>query len=215
MNAIKLNAGKLNNAIDYVVNLSNGGLGLAGGNGNFNNDRNTYIESLIEEIAMGKKEAVGELYNVISTDVYAYALAKTKNKHDAEDITSDTFVQIYKYARRYEKRGKPLAWIFTITSNLVNRYFTLKSRNVSFEENVVSLENGLQLESNEEKTLDGLYLRKMLSLLSNEEREIVILHLISQLKHREIAKLLGLPLSTVLSKYNRAIKKLSKMKERV
>ena len=48
----------------------------------------------------------------------------------------------------------------------------------------------------------------MLKLLSDEERQIITLHAVSGLKHRQIAELLDIPLSTVLSKYNRAIKKL-------
>jgi RNA polymerase sigma-70 factor (ECF subfamily) len=44
--------------------------------------------------------------------------------------------------------------------------------------------------------------------LSDQERQIVVLHAVSGLKHREIAAALNLPLPTVLSKYNRALKKL-------
>lgn len=45
-------------------------------------------------------------------------------------------------------------------------------------------------------------------ILSREECQIIMLHAVSGLKHREVGELLGLPLSTVLSKYNRGIKKL-------
>ena len=41
-----------------------------------------------------------------------------------------------------------------------------------------------------------------------EERQIILLHAVSGLKHREIAELLEKPLSTVLSKYNRGLKKM-------
>ena len=44
--------------------------------------------------------------------------------------------------------------------------------------------------------------------LSDGERQIVALHAVAGLRHRQIAALLELPLSTVLSKYARAIKKL-------
>jgi RNA polymerase sigma-70 factor (ECF subfamily) len=53
----------------------------------------------------------------------------------------------------------------------------------------------------------------MLKLLSDEERQIITLHAVSGLKHRQIAELLDIPLSTVLSKYNRAIKKLQNKTE--
>ena len=44
--------------------------------------------------------------------------------------------------------------------------------------------------------------------ISDEERNIIVLHVLSGLKHREIAKILDMPLATVLSKYHRGLKKL-------
>ena len=49
--------------------------------------------------------------------------------------------------------------------------------------------------------------------ITDEERSIIVLHVVTGFKHREIAKMLDLSLSTVLSKYNRAIKKLRKILE--
>ena len=51
-------------------------------------------------------------------------------------------------------------------------------------------------------------LKAALESLTDAERQIVLLHAASGLKHREIGKLLDLPLATVLSKYHRAVKKL-------
>ena len=53
-----------------------------------------------------------------------------------------------------------------------------------------------------------MLLEHLFSILCEEERTIVVLHMINGLKHREIAELIGLPLSTVLSKYNRSLKKM-------
>ena len=49
-----------------------------------------------------------------------------------------------------------------------------------------------------------------MKILSDEERQIVTLHAVSGFKHREIAGFLDIPLPTVLSRYNRALKKLRK-----
>ena len=58
--------------------------------------------------------------------------------------------------------------------------------------------------------LDRIVLQEALSKLDFEERQIVILHSLTGLKHREIGEILELPVGTVLSKYNRSIKKLKK-----
>ena len=59
-----------------------------------------------------------------------------------------------------------------------------------------------------ENLADAMALRAALELLKEDERQIVLLHASAGLKHREIAASLGMPLATVLSKYNRSIKKL-------
>ena len=174
--------------------------------------RNDYVEALIAAVAEGDKNALAALYKEVSTDVYAYALSKTKNKADAEDVLSDTFVQIYKYAKRSEKKGKPMAWILTIATNLINRQFNLKNRSVSLEDNQTAVDGSNYIESSEQTTVNNLYVKEMLAKLNEEEREVVVLHLVSGLKHREIAKMLDKPLSTILSKYNRAIAKLKTVK---
>lgn len=167
--------------------------------------RNAHIEDLLAAISRGDTAAMGLLYDLIKTDIFAYALSKTGNRNDADDVMQDTFVQIYKYAKQYTPKGKPMAWIITIETNLINRQFQVKSRTTSFDE---SFENASSGEDMQEKVINNAFLVHLLKTLSEEERQVITLHIVSGLKHREIAKVLGKPLSTVLSKYNRAIKKL-------
>ena len=55
---------------------------------------------------------------------------------------------------------------------------------------------------------DRIVLTACMDKLKDDERQIIMLHAVSGFKHREIAEFLSLPLSTVLSKYHRALKKL-------
>ena len=57
---------------------------------------------------------------------------------------------------------------------------------------------------------DRLLIGACMERLTQEERQIVVLHAVSGFRHREIAQILQLPLPTVLSKYHRALKKLKK-----
>ena len=168
-------------------------------------NKTSLIEELLEKIALGSVSAIGELYELIKTDVFSYALSKMGNKQDAEDITHDTFLQIYKHAKQYTKKGKPMAWIITIELNLIRRQYQLSSRYTALNE---THENISSDENVEENAINNAFLLQMLKTLNSDEREIISLHIISGLKHREIAKLFEKPLSTILSKYNRAIKKL-------
>ena len=162
-------------------------------------------ENLIIRMAAGDGSAFKELYEQTSSAVYGFALSILKNKHDAEDVMHDTFIKVYTAAVTYKPMGKPLAWILTIVRNLC--YSKIRAGGVcediaEYEDLMRSDEHGL--------ILDKLILQEALSNLDFEERQIVILHSLTGMKHREIAEILELPTGTVLSKYNRSLKKLKK-----
>lgn len=173
--------------------------------------RNELIEKSIIKLGDNGIGSIDELYSMIKTDVYAYALSKVGNPKDAEDIMQDTFIQIYKYSKRYEPKGKPLAWIFTIVNNLANRKFQIEGRFSSYDEVIEESEDEKNYEEN---IINNEFLKYLFKVLNKEEQEIVVLHVVSGMKNVEIAKFLDKPISTVLSKYNRAIKKLKKYAER-
>ena len=166
-------------------------------------------DELIERIAQGDQEAFHKLYEETSSLVFGYALSILKDKHKAEDVMQDTYIKVYSNAGSYTGKGKPMAWILTITRNLALMNFRQKQHENIDDDQYQSIYDVPHIHSENKMLVDHL-----LSRLSDEEREIVMLHAMSELKHREIAALTGLPLSTVLSKYNRAIAKLREfMKE--
>lgn len=171
--------------------------------------RDRLADLYITRMADGDVAAMGELYELIKSDVYAYACSKLGRTPEAEDITQDTFVQIYKNAALYSSSGKPLAWVFTVELNLIRRLKQRERNDLPLEE---IIENGSE-EDVAEKTVEAVFVEQLLRRLGENEREVVVLHAVSGLKHREIARILGLPLSTVLSRYNRSIKKLQNFAE--
>ena len=160
-------------------------------------------DSLLIGIAEGNREAFTELYRLSAGAVYAYALSLLKNTHEAEDAMQDTFLKIRSAAPLYQPMGKPMAWIFTITRNIC----LMKLRR---QRTVFSLDEVEEPSTAEQITdvEDRLVIRKAFRILSDTECQIIFLHAVTGWKHREIAERLRLPLSTVLSKYNRGLKKL-------
>ena len=162
------------------------------------------VDRCISDIAHnGERAALEQLYLCTKDAVYGYALSILKNAHDAEDVLHDCYISVYQAAPCYVSAGKPMAWIFTITRNLC--LSKLRSRFSDAPE-----EDWEQyLASNEcVSAEDRIVLEHCLRDLADEEREILLLHILSGMKHREIAELLNRPLSTVLSKYHRALKKM-------
>ena len=153
-------------------------------------------------------KALEEFYYRTSTSVYGFALSVLKNTQDAEDVMHDLYILVWSAAGKYHADGKPMAWVLTIKRNLCLQKLReyRKQSDIPREDWEVYISNNGQMSAE-----DKLVLTECLKNLSDEERQIVMLHAVSGFKHREIARLLEMPLSTVLSKYNRAMKKLRKI----
>ena len=65
------------------------------------------------------------------------------------------------------------------------------------------------LDSFEDMVCDRMMLKTLFSNLDQNERQIVVMHLIAGLKHRETAAILNMPLGTVLRKYRESLQKLN------
>ena len=163
------------------------------------------LEQILIAVAAGEQEALAQLYHRTRAAVYALALSILKNTHDAQDVTQDTFVRVWDSAPQYRPQGSPMAWILTITRNLARMKLRRDAKHVDLdEEQWQAIPADLPGVTPEDRHL----LQEALSILTEEERRVVMLHAVSGLKHREIAALLELPLATTLSKYHRALKKL-------
>ncbi len=161
------------------------------------------LEGCIARMAAGDTDALAELYRRTHAAVYGLALSMVKNRADAEDILQDACLLVWQRAGSYRARGTPMAWLMTITRNLALDRLRERARTAELPPEDWQLEDDPALTQEDRLTLEAL-----LELLSDEERQIVTLHAIAGLKHREISSLMRIPLPTVLSKYNRSMKKL-------
>ncbi len=164
------------------------------------------VENCIEQLVRGNgKAAMEQLYLCTKDAVYTYALSLLKNTQDAEDVLHDCYISIFRSAAGYVPNGKPMAWIFVIARNLCIGKLRSRSRFSDIPEE----DWEPYLESNERiSPEDRIVLHHCLTGLTEDEREILLLHILSGMKHREIAELTERPLSTILSKYHRALKKM-------
>lgn len=162
-------------------------------------------DQLILNIADGNTDALHTLYDATSESVYGFALSITKNSHDAEDVLQETYLAVFQKAADYKPSGKPMAWIFTIAKNFALAKLKAKGRIHLLDDGDAELGVTFsQIENIEQR----LVIETAFRVLNDEERQILMLHAISGLKHREIASIMEMSLNTILSKYHRAIKKM-------
>ena len=169
------------------------------------------LEQILSDLAQnGAYAAMEPLYLAIKDAVFGYALSILKNTQDAEDVLHDCCLAVAQSAGMYRPSGKPMAWILTIARNLCLGKLRGRSRVSDLPEE----DWEPYLESNERISMeDRVVLEHCLRDLQDEEREILLLHVFSGMKHREIAALTDRPLSTVLSKYHRALRKMRDLLE--
>lgn len=166
------------------------------------------VEQCLLDIRRKDPGALEEFYYRTSASVYGFALSVLKNAQDAEDIMHDFYVLVWSAAEKYRPGGKPMAWVLTVTKNLCLQKLReyRKKSDIPQEDWENYIKGNLNMSAE-----DKMILSECLEKLSDGERQIVMLHTVSGFKHREIARLLEIPLSTVLSKHNRALKKLRKI----
>ncbi len=170
-----------------------------------NQRRRRELDRLLLQVGRGDRDAFARLYVQTRGAVYALALSLLHDAHEAQDVAQDAFIKVWESAPSYRPQGSPMAWLLTIARNLSRSRLRQSGRQAELDEEEW---NSLPEENPEISPEDRAVLQEALAQLEAEERRIVLLHAVTGLKHREIAALLERPLSTVLSKYHRGLKKL-------
>ena len=143
--------------------------------------------------------------------MHSYILSLTRNSHEAEDVLQETYLKIWTDATEYRPQGKPLAWVFTIARNLCYMRFREQRRRAEFGlSELEDCEEGKNCEQIDQAA-DRQVLLRALDELKEQDRQIVLLYAAAGMKHREVAKALGLPLATELSCYSRSMKRLQQL----
>jgi len=164
-------------------------------------------DELIFSLAKGNREALKIIYEKSINALYTYVLSLTKNKYDTEDVLQETYVSIAENAASYHGGNKAMAWIFRIARNFTLMHFRKEKNKDSIHEVEEAVDAKYSF-SFVENADHRVLLESAMEILEEEERQILFLHAVAGWKNREIAEYLGKNLNTVLSKYQRSIKKL-------
>lgn len=164
---------------------------------------------------MGKQaldREFSDFYRSHLRDIYNYTYYRTGNHHDAEDLTTQTFIQAYRHFERakQESNGRPLRpWLVRIAHNLAANYYRDKARKPtsaldsadmlgspgSTEDTVVGREEAIAV-------LEGV------RSLPEDRREALIMRFAMGMDNREIARALGKTEGATKVLIHRAIKQL-------
>ena len=83
---------------------------------------------LVDRVLAGDQMAFSEIYDNYFPRVYAFTLKRVGDPAEAEDLTQETFVQLYRSLPSFEGRSSLLTWTFGIAHNVCSRFFRHCSR---------------------------------------------------------------------------------------
>lgn len=153
------------------------------------------LDVLVRKYLKGDSFAFDEIYNETQTSVYLSIRTYLKDQQIIEDLMQDTYVRAIQNITKYKLGTNFKAWISCIARNIAINYYN-KEKKVE----LVEIDNPVLSVENNDSKLDYY-----LSFLEGVERDIVIYHIVLDMKFKDIAKIVELPQSTVFAKYKTAI----------
>lgn len=157
-------------------------------------------DELVEQIQLGDRNGAEELIRRYYPSILRYCQWHCSSREQAEDLTQETFLKLFRSLPQYDGRKKFRAYLYTIANRLcIDESRRRKVCSLEDQEELASRRNEiLEIEDREE-------VRQLLSLLSPEQKEAVILRFGEQLSFAEIAKITGCKLRTVQSRVRSAL----------
>ena len=171
-----------------------------------------HVRQLVDRAQKGDRDALEELYLLHFDRIYSYLHVSVGNRHDAEDLTTQTFLKMLESIGRFRWQSAPFsAWLFRIAHNLAMDHFRARKR-VQPEEEVPE-PIGSEEPSAELEAMQSLGRQSMLELidkLSPEQQQVLTLKFVFNFANADVAKILDKTEGAIKSLQHRALASLQK-----
>ncbi len=175
-------------------------------------DSTADLRRLVERAQAGDRAALEELYLLHFDRIYSYLHMSVGSRHDAEDLTTQTFLKMLESIKRFRWQAAPFsAWLFRIAHNLAMDHFRA-TRRWQPEEDVPE-PVGETEPSAESAALQSIGRQSMLELiegLSPEQQQVLTLKFVFSFANADVATILGKTEGAVKSLQHRALVSLQK-----
>jgi RNA polymerase sigma-70 factor (ECF subfamily) len=170
------------------------------------------VRALVDRAQKGDRDALEELYLIHFDRIYSYLHVSVGNRHDAEDLTTQTFLKMLESIGKFRWQSAPFsAWLFRIAHNLAMDHFRANKR-WQPEEEVPEPEPD-EATSAEAGALQSIGRKSMLELieeLSPEQQQVLTLKFLFNFANAEAATILGKSEGAIKSLQHRALASLQK-----
>jgi RNA polymerase sigma-70 factor (ECF subfamily) len=169
---------------------------------------------LTQAAAAGNMIAFEEVYQRHHRRVYSICLRMLQNATEAEDLTQDVFIQLYRKIGSFRGDSAFTTWLHRLTVNQVLMHF--RKRNVKFEKTTEEGETPVQIVGGTENprkmpVVDKIAIENAIAQLPDGYRNVFVLHDVEGYEHEEVARILGCSVGTSKSQLHKARLKLRKL----
>jgi RNA polymerase sigma-70 factor, ECF subfamily len=175
-------------------------------------DSPEHVRELVARGQKGDRDALEELYLIHFDRIYSYLHISVGNRHDAEDLTTQTFLKMLEKIGSFRWQSAPFsAWLFRIAHNLAMDHFRARRRWQPEEE--VPEPPGEEEPSAELEAMQTIGRESMLKLierLSPEQQQVLTLKFVFNLPNAEVAAILDKTEGAIKSLQHRALVSLQK-----
>jgi RNA polymerase sigma-70 factor (ECF subfamily) len=170
------------------------------------------VRRLVERGQQGDRDALEELYLIYFDRIYSYLHVSVGNRHDAEDLTTQTFLRMLESIKKFRFQSAPFsAWLFRIAHNLAMDHFRAARRWQPEEEVPEPLDDAEP--SAELEAMQSIGRKTMLELiegLSHEQQQVLTLKFVFNFGNNEVAAILDKTPGAIKSLQHRALASLQK-----
>lgn len=170
-------------------------------------------EELVYLLKSRDQPAFSYLYDNYSAVLYGVIYKMLENRELSEDVLQEAFIKIWNNFSNYDSvKGRLFTWMLNITRNLT--IDTIRSKGYKKQSKIQNSENAVNNisdKANTAESFDALGIRKHLTLLKDDQKQIIDLAYFGGLTQDEISKKLDIPLGTVKTRMRTAIIELRKV----
>jgi RNA polymerase sigma-70 factor, ECF subfamily len=171
-----------------------------------------HVRDLVARSQQGDRDALEELYLIHFDRIYSYLHVSVGNRHDAEDLTTQTFLKMLEKIGSFKWQSAPFsAWLFRIAHNLAMDHFRSRRRwqpEEEVPEPVGDAEPSAELKAMQ--TIGRESMLKLIDGLSPEQQQVLTLKFVFNLPNAEVAAILDKTEGAIKSLQHRALVSLQK-----
>jgi RNA polymerase sigma-70 factor, ECF subfamily len=169
---------------------------------------------LTQAAGKGDMIAFEEIYTRHHRRVYSICLRMLQNTHEAEDLTQEVFIQLYRKIGSFRGDSAFTTWLHRMTVNQVLMHF--RKRTVKYEKTTEEGETPVQIVVGSEnlgkmQIVDKISIDNAIAQLPAGYKNVFVLHDVEGYEHEEVAKILGCSVGTSKSQLHKARLKMRKL----